>query len=231
MLRDALTVSALIAVVLLVRAIFKSRVPKRMVYALWLVVLLKLCLPGTAVSLPLLPAEEATAPVQQVEAETPVHATPAVQQPAQTVTLPQAPAQTITQTQPQETAKPVRAPLVTAPVLLVWFGGSVLLGLWLLVTWLVFTVRLYKDRQLLGRRGQTRIYVSGSMKSPCLAGLIPAVYLTADVPQSDAAELIVQHELTHLRYPGHGQDFKTFLTRAMPNWPEVRKALNNQTFV
>ena len=200
MLRDALTISALIAVVLLVRAIFKSRVPKRMVYALWLVVLLKLCLPGTAVSLPLLPAEEATAPVQQVEAETPVHATPAVQQPAQTVTLPQAPAQTITQTQPQETAKPVRAPLVTAPVLLVWFGGSVLLGLWLLVTWLVFTVRLYKDRQLLGRRGQTRIYVSGSMKSPCLAGLIPAVYLTADVPQSDAAELIVQHELTHLRH-------------------------------
>ena len=91
MLRDALTVSALIAAVLLVRAVFKSRVPKRMVYALWLVVLLKLCLPGTAVSLPLLPAEEATAPVQQVEAETPVHATPAVQQPAQTVTLPQAP--------------------------------------------------------------------------------------------------------------------------------------------
>ena len=200
MLRDALTVSALIAVVLLVRAIFKTHVPKRMVYALWLVVLLKLCLPGTAVSLPLLPAEEATAPVQQVEAETPVHATPAVQQPAQTVTLPQAPAQTITQTQPQETAKPVRAPLVTAPVLLVWFGGSVLLGLWLLITWLVFTVRLYKDRQLLGRRGRTRIYVSGSVKSPCLAGLIPAVYLTADVPQSDAAELIVQHELTHLRH-------------------------------
>ena len=200
MLRDALTISALITVVLLVRAIFKSRVPKRMVYALWLVVLLKLCLPGTAVSLPLLPAEEATAPVQQVEAETPVHATPAVQQPAQTVTLPQTPAQTITQTQPQETAKPVHAPLVTAPVLLVWFGGSVLLGLWLLVTWLVFTVRLYKDRQLLGRRGRTRIYVSGSVKSPCLAGLIPAVYLTADVPQSDAAELIVQHELTHLRH-------------------------------
>ena len=200
MLRDALTVSALIAVVLLVQAIFKTHVPKRMVYALWLVVLLKLCLPGTAVSLPLLPAEEATAPVQQVEAETPVHATPAVQQPAQTVTLPQAPAQTITQTQPQETAKPVRAPLLTAPMLLVWFGGSVLLGLWLLVTWLVFTVRLYKDRQLLGRRGRTRIYVSGSVKSPCLAGLIPAVYLTADVPQSDAAELIVQHELTHLRH-------------------------------
>lgn len=44
MLKEVLTVSALIAVVLLVRAIFKNRVPKRMIYALWLVVLLKLCL-------------------------------------------------------------------------------------------------------------------------------------------------------------------------------------------
>lgn len=41
----------------------------------------------------------------------------------------------------------------------------------------------------------------------------------------------IAHELTHLRYPGHGQDFQAFLTRAMPNWPEVRKTLNNQTFV
>ena len=44
-------------------------------------------------------------------------------------------------------------------------------------------------------------------------------------------DYVIAHELTHLRYPGHGQDFKTFLTCVMPNWPEVRKALNNQTFV
>jgi len=53
MLKDALTLSALIAAVLLVRAAFKNRVPKRLLYALWLVVLLKLCLPGTAYALPL----------------------------------------------------------------------------------------------------------------------------------------------------------------------------------
>ena len=44
-------------------------------------------------------------------------------------------------------------------------------------------------------------------------------------------DYVIAHELTHLCYPGHGQDFKAFLTRAMPNWPEVRTALNNQTFV
>ena len=198
MLKEVLTVSALIAVVLLVRAIFKNRVPKRMIYALWLVVLLKLCLPGTLVSLPVLPAEDAAVPAQS--AERPVQTAPVIQRPAQTVTKPQTPAQ-----QPvspvQETAKPAAKPLTTAQILqIAWFSGSALLGLWLLGAWVVFTIRLHRDRRFLGKRGGTRIYVSGAVKSPCLAGFIPAVYLTEDVLQADEAELILRHELTHLRH-------------------------------
>ena len=198
MLKEVLTVSALIAVVLLVRAIFKNRVPKRMLYALWLVVLLKLCLPGTLVSLPVLPAEDAAAPAQS--AERPVQTAPVIQRPAQTVTKPQTPAQ-----QPvspvQETAKPAAKPLTTAQILqIAWFSGSALLGLWLFGAWAVFTIRLHRDRRFLGKRGGTCIYVSGAVKSPCLAGLIPAVYLTEDVLQADEAELILRHELTHLRH-------------------------------
>ena len=197
MLKDALTLSALIAAVLLVRAAFKNRVPKRLLYALWLVVLLKLCLPGTAYALPLLPAEQ-TAAVQQTE--TPAQPAPAAQQPTQAAAQPQTPAQQPA-SQPQEAAKPAAAmPLVTEPVLVIWFCGSALLGLWLLLTWLVFTVRLRRSRRFLGRRGRVRIYAAGSISSPCLAGLIPAVYLTEDVVQSDAAELILRHELTHLRH-------------------------------
>lgn len=198
MLRDILTLSALILVVLLVRAIFKNRVPKRMIYCLWLVVLLKLCLPGTLVSLPVLPAEDAAVPAQS--AERPVQTAPVIQRPAQTVTKPQTPAQ-----QPvspvQETAKPAAKSLTTAQILqIVWFGGSALLGLWLFGAWAMFTIRLHRDRRFLGKRGGTRIYVSGAVKSPCLAGLLPAVYLTEDVLQTDEAELIVRHELTHLRH-------------------------------
>ena len=197
MLKDALTLSALIAAVLLVRSAFKNRVPKRLLYALWLVVLLKLCLPGTAYALPLLPAEQ-TAAVQQTEA--PAQSAPAAQQPTQASAQPQTPAQQPV-SQPQEAAKPAAAmPLVTEPVLVIWFCGSALLGLWLLLTWLVFTVRLRRSRRFLGRRGRVRIYAAGSISSPCLAGLIPAVYLTEDVVQTDAAELILRHELTHLRH-------------------------------
>ena len=205
MLKEVLTVSALILVVLLVRAIFKNRVPKRMIYALWLVVLLKLCLPGTLFSLPVLPPEDTTAPVQI--AQLPAQTTPVIQQPAQSVVQPQIPAQ-----QPvspvQETAKQ----LTTAQIFqIVWFSGSALLGLWLLGAWLVFTIRLHRDRRFLDKRGGTCIYVSGAVKSPCLAGLIPAVYLTEDVLQTDAAELILSHELTHLRH----LDFLWSLCRAV----------------
>ena len=197
MLREVLTVSALILAVLLVRAIFKNRVPKRMVYTLWLVVLVKLCLPGTLVSLPVLPAEEAAAPVQRVEL--PAQPLPA-QQPAQAVTQPQTPVQqpvSPAQGAAEAPAKPLTAMQIFQ---IIWADGSALLGSWLLGTWLVFTVRLHKSRRFLGRRGRTRIYTSGAVKSPCLAGLIPAVYLTEDVLQTDSTELILRHELTHLRH-------------------------------
>lgn len=197
MLREVLTVSALILAVLLVRAIFKNRVPKRMVYTLWLVVLVKLCLPGTLVSLPVLPAEEAAAPVQRVEL--PAQPLPA-QQPAQAVTQPQKPVQqpvSPAQGAAEAPAKPLTAMQIFQ---IVWAGGSALLGLWLFGTWLVFTVRLHKSRRFLGRHGRTRIYISSTVKSPCLAGLVPAVYLTEDVLQTPETELILRHELTHLRH-------------------------------
>ncbi len=219
MLRDILTLSALILAVLLVRAAFKNRVPKRMIYCLWLVVLLKLCLPGTLFSLPVLPAAEGTAPVQTVQTTPVVSTASTIPAPSTTTVQPTAPVQTTTQpeqtatqpetkpeTQPmtpavQETAKPAAKPLTTARILqIVWFSGSALLGLWLFGTWLTFTIRLHKDKKFLGKRGRTNIYVSRRIKSPCLAGLIPAVYLTEDVLRSDTTELIVRHELTHLRH-------------------------------
>ena len=219
MLRDILTLSALILAVLLVRAAFKNRVPKRMIYCLWLVVLLKLCLPGTLFSLPVLPAAEGTAPVQTVQTTPVVSTASTIPAPSTTTVQPTAPVQTTTQpeqtatqpetkpeTQPmtpavQETAKPAAKPLTTARILqIVWFSGSALLGLWLFGTWLTFTIRLHKDKKFLGKRGRTNIYVSKRIKSPCLAGLIPAVYLTEDVLRNDTTELIVRHELTHLRH-------------------------------
>ncbi len=39
-------------------------------------------------------------------------------------------------------------------------------------------------------------------------------------------EYVILHELAHLRYRGHGADFKAFLTAHMPSWKARRKQLN-----
>ena len=123
MIRETLTLSALIAAVLLVRAVFKNRVPKRMIYALWLVVLLKLCLPGTLFSLPVLPAEKVAATVNTIQIKQVEKATlpavsnaPTVQAPSTPGVQSTIPAQTaaqpeLTVRQPQE---PVANPAVPA---------------------------------------------------------------------------------------------------------------------
>jgi predicted metal-dependent hydrolase len=39
-------------------------------------------------------------------------------------------------------------------------------------------------------------------------------------------EYVILHELAHLRYRGHGADFKAFLSAHMPSWKARRKQLN-----
>lgn len=92
MLRQMISVSLLIVVVLLVRTVFRNQVPKRLLYALWIVVLVKLLLPGTLLSLPVLPAQSQAAPTQTATAartETPVTQQPTSTQPTPQQPLPQ----------------------------------------------------------------------------------------------------------------------------------------------
>lgn len=46
----------------------------------------------------------------------------------------------------------------------------------------------------------------------------------ADKPEI-CLEYVILHELLHLKYPGHGADFKRELTRYMPQWRSIVKAL------
>lgn len=48
-------------------------------------------------------------------------------------------------------------------------------------------------------------------------------YLFSAPPQ--CVEYVVLHELGHLLYPNHGERFKAFLTRHMPDWKQRKKLL------
>lgn len=39
-------------------------------------------------------------------------------------------------------------------------------------------------------------------------------------------DYVILHELTHLKYSNHGQDFKNFMSAYMPDWKTYRKELN-----
>ena len=42
----------------------------------------------------------------------------------------------------------------------------------------------------------------------------------------DCVEYVVLHELTHFLYRGHGEDFRRFMTRLLPDWRARRRLLN-----
>ncbi|MBQ9134311.1 MAG: hypothetical protein IJX64_07250, partial [Clostridia bacterium] len=66
-----ITLSALIAAVLLVRVMFRKKVPARLIYALWLVVAVKLCMPFALFEVePVLPLTDAAAQTEQTAVQT-----------------------------------------------------------------------------------------------------------------------------------------------------------------
>ncbi|MBQ9133527.1 MAG: hypothetical protein IJX64_03235 [Clostridia bacterium] len=227
-----ITLSILIAAVMLVRAVFRKRVSARLIYALWLVVAVKLCMPFSLFAVDLsLPQVSSTQPeptAVQTQGVPEVTKAPAAiagaqilpQQPiADPPTVPAAP---ITPIAPTVTEPAVVTPIETeviAPAVptvvekepvdwayiaqILWFAGSAAMAVWFAVTGAVFQQELCADRCLHTTVGRTKVYISQSAGAPCLAGLLPAIYLTPEAANSASKEFVIAHEYTHLRHGDH----------------------------
>ena len=231
-----ITVSVLILAVLLVRAVFRKKVPARLIYALWLVVAVKLCMPFSLFAVELPSASEASQTEQTVVQTQDV---PSVTKASEATIL--APITLITPIASQQPvasqeigtkpSEPI-APTVTKPAIIepietevvapgaptvvettpidwahiakvVWFVGSAVMAVWFAVTGAVFHQRLCADRRLHTTVGRTKVYVSKSAGAPCLAGIVPAIYLTPDAANSPSEHFVITHEYTHLRHGDH----------------------------
>ena len=217
--------SLLIAVVLLLRLFFRNKISPRLKYALWLAVVVKLCLPFAELRWELPPSPPANEPARLGElpepVDRPVSVFPIMVAPpeeADSLTergsgeaepigyeIPapeEAPALRSTNELPAEPAEdaPASPRLTRKTVLLsVWIGGSALTGGWLTAAALRFRRRLRTDRILMQRTGKIcRIYRSPSAGEPCTAGW--SVYLPPEAADCPSRELILRHELTHLRH-------------------------------
>ena len=204
-----LTSSLLIVIVLAVRALFRGRMGLRLRYALWLLVLLRLLVPGTVFQTGL-----------SVLNYVPLSQTAAVQaQPSQSGGSPSAPEAEPMPVRPEGEAEPRPSGPAAAPdsapagaadwrgvLTAVWLGGAGVLAAALLACNLRFYLRLRRMRRAHPIPGiAVPVYVARGLPSPCLYGFPrPAVYLTpAAAGEPELLGHVLRHELTHRRHGDH----------------------------
>nr|WP_325303599.1 M56 family metallopeptidase [uncultured Dysosmobacter sp.] len=216
-----LTSSVLILALLALRTLFRERISRRVQYALWGLVALRLLvpfsLPGAGFS-----ALSAAEPVSRTMTERleqreiyKIPLDPAPVEPTPQVTPPPL--------QPDESGSPtgesalppgseapvfpvIREWVITAADLLrlIWWGGMAVMALWLGITNLRFWQKLHKVRTPYSVDGcRLPVYlVEEGLPSPCLFGLLrPAIYLTpAAVETPERLRHVLSHETAHARH-------------------------------
>lgn len=192
--------SVLIATVCLIRFAFRGRISRRLQYALWALVLLRLLIPVSLLPEAPFSVMSGAETLRAQVAEAPV-SSPA---PAAAVPISHTPAQTASVEIPFTPAPD--AGISTEIVLkAVYLAGAGAVLAWFLVCNLRMARRLRRTRRPCAADCPIPVYVSGAVVSPCLFGLWrPAVYLTpqaADRP--DAMDHVLTHELCHYRHGDH----------------------------
>ncbi len=212
-----LTSSVLILALLALRQLFRRTVSRRMQYALWLLVLVRLLVPvnvGTLAHNVL----SAAAPVQTVVEErldTPVLYVQdgTERRPAQLLPGkesqgdPQSPPSDAAQSAPADEYSIVtptyRTVTLAEALTYAWYAGMAGVGAWFLFTNLRFARALRKARTPYRVEGcRYPVYLVSALPSPCLFGVLrPAVYLNEKALQSpDALRFVLAHEQTHARH-------------------------------
>ena len=212
-----LTSSVLILALLALRQLFRRTVSRRMQYALWLLVLVRLLVPvnvGTLAHNVLSAAEPVQAVVEE-RLDTPVLYVQdgTVRRPAQLLPgkesqgEPLSPPSDAAQSAPADEYSIVtptyRTVTLSEALTYVWYAGMAGVGAWFLFTNLRFARALRKARTPYRVEGcRYPVYLVSALPSPCLFGVLrPAVYLNEKALQSpDALRFVLAHEQTHARH-------------------------------
>lgn len=212
-----LTSSALILALLALRQLFRRTVSRRMQYALWLLVLVRLLVPvnvGTLAHNVL----SAAAPVQAVVEERldtpvlyvqdgterrPAQLLPGKEPQGEPLSPPSDAAQSAPADEYSIVTPTYRTVTLSEALTYVWYAGMAGVGAWFLFTNLRFARALCKARTPYRVEGcRYPVYLVSALPSPCLFGVLrPTVYLNEKALQSpDALRFVLAHEQTHARH-------------------------------
>ncbi len=208
MIEYIVTSSVLAVVIIVLRAVFRGKISRRLQYALWGLVLLRLLLPFPLVksSISVMNAAHIS-PLSAREAKTADYAPLSAAAPAAAGNA-QAFLDDTGTVEPISKGGDERSGTDTFFICFktVWLIGSVFGALWVVATNLRFYLRLRKTRiRYETKETGLAVYLSSAIDSPCLFGLPrPAVYLTPKAAQSgEKLKLVLAHELCHYRHGDH----------------------------
>ena len=205
--------SVLILAVLFLRLLFRRTIPRRVQYALWLPVLLRLLIPFSLGSSAWSVASAAQE-VRQTEAGELASAVSQLHVPRMSYERAYREVREEMETAGRElsyldgseldirTRQRMRSGITVLGALrFVWWCGMAVMALGLMLQNLRFARRLRRTRVLL-EEGRYPVYLCDDIPSPCLFGLLrPAVYVTsAAAKDGQKLRYVILHEETHARH-------------------------------
>lgn len=205
-----LTSSVLITVITLLRRLLRGKISPRLQYALWLLVALRLLLPGTLFTVPVSVTGAADELTAVMEKRLPVPAASGV--PDAAPVPPSAPSGTGEGAAAPETAVPQvskNSRPAANRLVFIWKAGILVTGCVTVVSNLVFYAQLRAKRRRLvlppeAVTGNLPVYLVEDLPSPCLFGLIhPAIYLNRQATDPAYLTYVLTHERTHFRHGDH----------------------------
>lgn len=249
MIEYILSVSLLIVAVLIIRAIFRKTISPKVIYALWLVVVIRMVLPislfevtvtvpeflhteqngneeqsqtppmlengdnendltenipiQTLPITPIIPGEQEQIPPAALPVTPIAPSEPEPVIPNEPDLIEPSTPGPETQIEPEKPIKKTISFTYVDVINTVWLAGVLAVEWWVIFTASSYEEKLRKNRKFYKNIGRTKVYISKSADVPCVAGVIPSVYITPESVNSGNDDLIMLHEYCHIRHGDH----------------------------
>ena len=198
--------SLMIVGILIIRVLFQAKMSKKLQYALWGLVLLRLLIPfnigHSILSIENFHGSSPVLPVESEETFEVIEEQPTERNPVVTPMEDRTPS---AEPEPIQSQKSFMDSLSTV-LLGIWILGGCAAGAMFICTNLTFGKRLKISRHKISlKRVKLPVYISNRIESPCLFGVFhPAIYLTHQVASDKTMfRHTLAHELCHYRHKDH----------------------------
>lgn len=220
-----ISLSLLIIAVIIIRAIFRRKTSQRLIYAMWLLVVVRMILPFSLFEIEIpnslyasitpdtetilqneIPSPETDEIISSHDSESTIETDVGINAGIDNDTI-----DSTEDIAPTPPAIPETAPVVNTDnkahkieaekaLYFIWGAGAAAMSLWFFISWLLFTFKLWNTDVFHSEFNGIKVYISDKIASPCVAGVKPIIYITPEAAESENLSYVLAHEYTHLHH-------------------------------